>query len=48
MSTLFFGSIIVYCFNTILYNLPLNIESAEVYLLENSGIGSLKNKEICS
>lgn len=33
MSILFFGLIIVYHFNTTLYNLLLKIESAEDYLL---------------
>jgi len=41
---LIFGSIIVYRFNTTLYNLRLNIESAEDYLLENGCVSSVKNR----
>ena len=47
MSILFFCLIILCRFNSsTLYNLPVNIESADDYLLENSCIGSVKNKEI--
>lgn len=41
---LFFCPIIVYRFDTTLYNLLLNIESTDYYLLENSCISSVKNR----